>query len=111
MKGVIVFEKHFTSYKTWNGPDIEISITPNELNNLIIQLNELRECNKGKGRYIIQKEEQGTIDFAFSTLTTTNDLQEGHILCENDLIAKRPNVGDFLAEDISFLIGKSIFYW
>ena len=108
MKGCQVFEKHYTSYKDWPGPDIEISITPQELKDLIEQLDVLSDCCKGNGRYTIQKEEQGTIDFAFCTLTTTKDLYAGHILCEEDLIAKRPNIGDFLAEDIPKLIGKTL---
>ena len=52
--------------------------------------------------------EHGTIDFAFCTLTTTKDLKKNHILKKEDLIAKRPNIGDFLAEDIELLIGKKI---
>ena len=108
MKGCQVFEKHYTSYMDWSGPDIEISITPKQLKSLIEQLDILSHCNKGEGRYKIQKEEQGTIDFAYCTLTTTRDLKVGHILCNEDLIAKRPNVGDFLAEDISKIIGKTI---
>lgn len=108
MKGCQIFEKHYTSYKSWSGPDIEISITPKELKSLLQQLDILKECKKGDGRLKIQKEEQGTIDFAFCTLTTTKNLKEGHILQKEDLIAKRPNIGDFLAEDIPFLIGKKI---
>uniref|UniRef100_A0A6C0KE14 AFP-like domain-containing protein n=1 Tax=viral metagenome TaxID=1070528 RepID=A0A6C0KE14_9ZZZZ len=108
MKGCQIFEKHYTSYKSWSGPDIEISITPEELKSLIEQLDILKECNKGDGRLEIQKEEQGTIDFAFCTLTSTKDLKEGHILQKEDLIAKRPNIGDFLAEDIPKLIGKTL---
>jgi len=108
MKGCQIFEKHYTSYKSWPGPDIEISITPKELKSLIEQLDILKECKKGNGRLEIQKEEQGTIDFAFCTLTSIKDLKEGHILQKEDLIAKRPNMGDFLAEDIPFLIGKKI---
>ena len=108
MKGCQIFEKHYTSYKSWIGPDIEISITPKELKSLIEQLDILRECKKGEGRLEIQKEEQGTIDFAFCTLTITTDLKQGHILQKDDLIAKRPNIGDFLAEDIPRLIGKTL---
>ena len=108
MKGCRVFEKHYTSYMHWTGPDIEISITPKLLKDLIIQLDILSDCCKGNGRYTIQNEEQGTIDFAFCTLTATKDLYTGHILSEEDLIAKRPNIGDFLAEDIPNLIGKSL---
>lgn len=108
MKGAQIIEKHYTSYKEWDGPDIEISITPQQLKDVIIHLDELKECNKGDGRVEIQKEEQGTIDFAFCTLTATSDLKAGHILNEKDLIAKRPNIGDFLAEDIPKLIGKTL---
>jgi len=108
MKGCQIFEKHYTSYKSWPGPDIEISITPKELKSIIQQLDILKECNKGEGRLKIQKEEQGTIDFAFCTLTITKNLKEGHVLQKEDLIAKRPNIGDFLAEDIPILIGKTL---
>jgi len=108
MKGCHVFEKHYTSYKEWPGPDIEISITPKELKSLIKQLDILSDCCKGEGRYKIQKEEQKTIDFAYCTLTATRNLEIGHILSYEDLIAKRPNIGDFLAEDISNIIGKTL---
>ena len=108
MKECYIFEKHFTSSKLWEGPDIEISITPKELKQLIENLNILKDCNKGEGRYKIQEEEKKTIDFAFCTLTTTKDLNKNHILQKEDLIAKRPNIGDFLAEDIPLLIGKKI---
>ena len=89
MKGCQVFEKHYTSCMEWSGPDIEISITPQELKDLINQLDILSECCRGNGRYTIQKEEQGTINFAFCTLTVNKDLSNGHILCKEDIIAKR----------------------
>lgn len=108
MKGCCIFEKHFTSSNLWEGPDIEISITPKELKQLLENLNILKDCNKGEGRHKIQEEEKKTIDFAFCTLTTTKDLKKNHILKKEDLIAKRPNIGDFLAEDIELLIGKKI---
>ena len=108
MLGARVFEKHYTSYKTWKGADIEISIDPKELKELIYHLNILKDCNKGNGRLEIQKEEQKTIDFAYCSLTTTKKLKEGHVLVDEDIIAKRPNTGDFLSEDIELLIGKKI---
>ena len=40
------------------GPDIEISITPEELKKLIEDLNILKQCNEGEGRYKIQEEEK-----------------------------------------------------
>ena len=58
MKDCYIFEKHFTSSKLWEGPDIEISITPKELKKLIEDLNILKECNKGEGRYKIQEGEK-----------------------------------------------------
>ena len=108
MLGCNIFEKHYTSFKEWEGPDIEISITPKELRKLIEDLDILKKCMINHGRSKIQDEEQGTIDFAFNTLTTNKNLNKGHILKEEDLIAKRPNIGDFLAKDIKDLIGKKI---
>ena len=40
--------------------------------------------------------------------STTKALKEGHVLTNEDIIAKRPNTGDFLAEDIELLIGKKV---
>ena len=108
MKGCQIFEKHYTSFMSWIGPDIEISITPEELKTLIKDLDILKKCCEGDGRLKIQKEEQGTIDFAFCTLTSVKNLKKGHIININDLIAKRPNIGDFLAEDLENLIGKKL---
>ncbi len=34
-KGAAIFEKHFTSDRSWPGPDVPISITPSELRELI----------------------------------------------------------------------------
>lgn len=108
MNNCCIFEKHFTSSKLWEGPDIEISITPKELKNLIKELNILNECKKGNGRLNIQEEEKTTIDFAYCTLTSTKDLKKGTIIQKNDIIVKRPNKGDFLAEDINLLLGKKL---
>ncbi len=108
MKGCQIFEKHYTSFKNWPGPDIEISIVPEELKKLIRDLDILRECKEGKGRLEIQDEEQVTIDFAYCTLTTTKKIKKGHVFTKKDIIAKRPNIGDFLSEDIEFVLGKTL---
>lgn len=108
MLGCNIFEKHYTSFKEWEGPDIEISITPKELQDLIENLDVLKKCMINHGRSKIQEEEKKTIDFAFNTLTTNKNLTKGHILKEEDLIAKRPNIGDFLAKDIKNIVGKKI---
>ena len=37
--GASIIEKHFTSSKDWDGPDIDISLDPRELKDLIIGSN------------------------------------------------------------------------
>jgi len=108
MKGCQIFEKHYTSYNDWQGPDIEISITPKELKSLIKQLDILKDCNVHYPRNYIQAEEENTIKFAFSTLTFNKDLKKNDIVTINDIYSTRPNVGDYTCNDVNIVINKKL---
>jgi N-acetylneuraminate synthase len=45
--GASIIEKHFTSDKSWSGPDIACSIDPGELNNLIVGSRAIWEARGG----------------------------------------------------------------
>merc|ERR1712098_890117 len=70
--GASVLEKHYTSDKTWPGPDVPISIDPTELRDLIIGSRAIWEARGGTKA--ILKEEQPTIDFAYASVVTITPL-------------------------------------
>ena len=70
--GASILEKHFTSDKKWPGPDIPISIDPEELKQLIIGSNAIHDALGGNKTVL--KEEQPTIDFAYACVVTIKDI-------------------------------------
>jgi len=102
--GASILEKHFTSDKSWPGPDIEISITPSELKELVEGSNAIHEALGGsKG---ILKEERPTIDFAYASVVTIKDIRKGEKLAKENIWVKRPGTGEILAKDYENLLGK-----
>ncbi len=105
--GAVLLERHFIDNKDVPGPDIENSMTPNELK-------ELQEGSytmykmRGGSKVELLGEESNTRDFAIATLVYTSNLPKGHILTRHDLTPKRPRVGDFDACDLELLIGKEL---
>ena len=102
--GASILEKHFTSDKSWPGPDIFISIDPLELEDLIRGSEAIHESMGGSKS--ILREEQPTIDFAYSSVVTIKDIKKGEIFSKENLWVKRPGTGDFLAKDYELILGK-----
>lgn len=101
--GASILEKHFTSDKSWPGPDITISIDPIELKDLIRGSKAIWEA-KG-GRKEIQPEEQVTIDFAYACVVSIKPIHKGEILSQENIWVKRPGTGEIKAVDYKKLIG------
>jgi sialic acid synthase SpsE len=102
--GASVLERHFTSNKSWPGPDIEISMDPSELRNLIEGSKAIHLALGGsKG---ILPEEKVTIDFAYACVVATRNIQQGEKLSEGNVWVKRPGTGEILAEHYQSLIGR-----
>ena len=102
--GASILEKHFTSDNTWPGPDIEISIDPKELKDLIDGSRAIHQALGGeKG---ILSEEQVTIDFAYASVVSIEDIKAGEKFSYENIWVKRPGTGDFLAKDFENLLGK-----
>ena len=102
--GASILEKHFTSDKAWSGPDIEISINPSELQQLIEGSSAIHEALGGTKQ--ILKEEQPTIDFAYASVVSIRDIKKGEKLTEKNIWVKRPGTGEILAKHYKSLLGS-----
>lgn len=102
--GARVLEKHFTSDKTWPGPDVSISIDPNELKDLIAGSRAIFSALGGTKT--ILKEEQPTIDFAYACVVAIRDIEANEILTKENIWVKRPGTGEILAKDFDSLLGR-----
>lgn len=102
--GASILEKHFTSDKKWPGPDVAISITPNELKDLIVGSRAIHESLGGKKT--ILKEEQPTIDFAYACVVAITDIKKGEKFTKENVWVKRPGTGDIKAVDYPKILGK-----
>ncbi|MFW6248896.1 MAG: N-acetylneuraminate synthase family protein, partial [Bacteroidota bacterium] len=102
--GASIIEKHFTSDKNWDGPDVPISIDSQELHELIEGVNAIHKALGGKKEVL--PEEQKTIDFAYASVVLTKDMVSEETFSEDNIWVKRPGTGDFLAKDYETILGK-----
>jgi N-acetylneuraminate synthase len=102
--GACVLEKHFTSDKTWPGPDVPISIDPLELQDLISGARAVHKALGGSK--VILNEEQPTIDFAYACVVSIRPIAKGERFNESNIWVKRPGTGEIKAVDFEGLIGK-----
>jgi N-acetylneuraminate synthase len=102
--GARLLEKHFTSDKTWPGPDVPISITPEELRELIVGSRAVFEALGGEKN--ILPEEQPTIDFAYASVVTTLSVRAGERFTRDNLWVKRPGTGEIHATRYEEVLGR-----
>ena len=102
--GASILEKHFTSTKSWQGPDIPISITPTELRELISGSEAIFQSLGGSKT--ILPEEKPTIDFAYSSVVTISDIKMGDSITSENIWVKRPGTGEIPAKDFTKILGK-----
>uniref|UniRef100_A0A0G4FHV1 AFP-like domain-containing protein n=1 Tax=Chromera velia CCMP2878 TaxID=1169474 RepID=A0A0G4FHV1_9ALVE len=102
--GACILEKHFTSDKTWPGPDVPISIDPDELRDLIQGSNIIFRSLGGTKE--ILKEEQPTIDFAYACVVTIKPIAKGEVFSMENVWVKRPGTGEIFAKDFEVVLGK-----
>jgi sialic acid synthase SpsE len=102
--GASILEKHFTSDKTWPGPDIPVSIDPSELKNLILGSNAVFQSLGGTKN--ILTEENPTINFAYACVVSINDIKKGEILDKQNIWVKRPGTGEIFARDYKNILNK-----
>ncbi|WP_094603873.1 N,N'-diacetyllegionaminic acid synthase [Sporomusa silvacetica DSM 10669] len=102
--GASILERHFTSDKSWPGPDIPISMDTNELKQLVEGSRIIHEALGGKKE--ILKEEQPTIDFAYACVVAIDDIMAGDVISMNNIWVKRPGTGEIKAEKFESILGK-----
>jgi len=103
--GASILEKHFTSTKSWPGPDIDISMNPSELKELITGSRAIHKALGGEKN--ILKEEKPTIDFAYACVVAIKNIERGEQLNAGNTWVKRPGTGEIKAIDYPKVLGKS----
>ncbi len=102
--GACVLEKHFTLSRSWPGPDIPISIEPDELSELVKGSRAIHAARGGKKT--ILAEEKPVIDFAYATVVTIAPIKAGDPFDLSNTWVKRPGTGSILAESFEKVLGK-----
>jgi N-acetylneuraminate synthase len=102
--GAAILEKHFTSEKTWPGPDVPISMEPAELRDLITGSRVIHEALGGHKTILTQ--EQPTIDFAYACVVAIDDVSPGTPLTRDNVWVKRPGTGEIKARDFDRILGR-----
>jgi N-acetylneuraminate synthase len=103
--GASVLEKHFTSDKSWPGPDVPISLDPPELGDLVQGSRAIHAALGGSKE--ILPEEQPTIDFAYACVVSLRDIPRGRPLTLADVWVKRPGTGEIKAVHYEELLGRT----
>jgi sialic acid synthase SpsE len=102
--GASILERHFTSDLGWPGPDIEVSMDPPHLKDLIEGSRAIHLALGGSKE--ILPEEQPTIDFAYACVVAIRDIAAGEPLAMDNIWVKRPGTGEILARDFDALLGR-----
>lgn len=102
--GASILEKHFTSDKSWPGPDVPISIDPRELRELVEGSRAVHAALGGSKTILL--EEQPTIDFAYACVVSLRDVAIGERLTADNIWVKRPGTGEIKAAAFGDVIGR-----
>lgn len=102
--GASILEKHFTVTRDWPGPDIGISIEPNELQDLIEGSRAIWSA-RGGAKTVLPNE-QPVIDFAYASVVTTGQLLKGDEFTLDNTWVKRPGTGQLSAAELKDVLGR-----
>jgi N-acetylneuraminate synthase len=103
--GASILERHFTDNMQRLGPDIVCSMDEQATKELIVGTNEIWQMRGGTKQPA--QEEQVTIDFAFATVCSIQDIKKGDLLTKDNIWVKRPGTGKILAEHYNGILGKT----
>ncbi len=102
-----IVEKHFTIDRTLPGPDQALSITPEELKELVNSLQEVRQACRRKKKESVESE-SNVRKFGRRSLYMATDRPAGSVLAWSDLIPMRPGGSGVPASDAIGVIGKKL---
>lgn len=103
--GASLIEKHFTSDKSWPGPDVPISLDPTELHELVVGCRAIHQALGGSKQ--ILPEEQPTINFAYACVVSIVPIRAGDRLTKANIWVKRPGNGEIKAKDFNSLLDRT----
>lgn len=104
--GASVLERHFTDRMDRPGPDIEVSMDPAALRQLIEGSRILFQARGGTKGPVAA--EQPTIDFAYATVVSIEPIAKGEVLTRKNIWVKRPGTGEIQAEQFESLLGRRV---
>ncbi|WP_426574265.1 N-acetylneuraminate synthase family protein [Aquihabitans sp. McL0605] len=102
--GASIVERHFTSDRAWPGPDIEVSMDPVDLADLVVGATEIHQALGGHKSVLA--EEQVTIDFAFASVVTIAPIPAGAPFDGSNTWVKRPGDGEIPATRLPDVLGS-----
>jgi len=102
--GACALEKHFTVSRDWPGPDVPISIEPDELEDLVKGSAAVFEARGGHKD--ILPEEQPVIDFAYASVVSIKPIKSGEEFTLQNVWVMRPGNGPILARDLQKVLGR-----
>lgn len=102
--GACALEKHFTISRSWPGPDVSLSIEPQELAELVKGARAVWEARGGSKTVL--PEEQPVIDFAYASVVTIREVAAGEVLGLDNVWVKRPGTGPIAAAELERVLGK-----
>ena len=102
--GASILERHFTDSMEREGPDISCSMDIQKAEELIEGVEVIFQERGGKKE--AAKEEKATIEFAFASVVTIKEIEEGEELNDQNIWVKRPGTGEIKAKDFEKIIGK-----
>jgi sialic acid synthase SpsE len=102
--GASILERHFTSDKNWPGPDIAISMTPEDLRGLIEGSRAIHESLGGCKDVL--PGEAPTIRFAYASVVAIHDIAAGEPFTYDNTWVKRPGTGEIRAEELPAVLSR-----
>jgi N-acetylneuraminate synthase/sialic acid synthase len=104
--GARVFEKHFTLNHTWRGTDHSFSLEPSGLKKMVRDLHNAQKAI-GDGVKKPTSSETAPLYKMGKKLVAAHNLEEGHILTEDDIAIKSPNDG-LPPYELDHVLGKAL---
>ncbi len=102
--GACMLEKHFTVSRDWSGPDVPLSIEPDELAQLVAGASAVYSAIGG--HKTILPEEKPVIDFAYASVVTVSPIKAGEVFSVDNTWVKRPGNGEIQADELNKVLGK-----
>jgi N-acetylneuraminate synthase len=103
--GADIIERHFVSDRSWSGPDVPISIIPEELRQLVEGRAAIVSALAGAGGEVNQGERE-TAKFAYASVVSTRPIRQGESISQDNIWVKRPGTGMIKAAQYEACLGR-----